>query len=66
MKKLLRLLPHLVIILGIALLTLLIIDQVNSAMNFINNDLTKGMFFVLVALGFACAGRLIYLDRKDK
>ena len=66
MKKLLQLLPHLMIILGIFLLTLLIIDQVNEVVRFIDNQFTKVMFFVLVALGFVCAGRLIFLDRKDK
>ena len=66
MKKLLQLLPHLMIILCIFLLTLLIIDQVNEVVRFIDNQFTKVMFFVLVALGFVCAGRLIFLDRKDK
>ena len=66
MKKLLQLLPHLMIILGVFLLTLLIIDQVNEVVRFIDNQFTKVMFFVLVALGFVCAGRLIFLDRKDK
>lgn len=66
MKRLLRLLPHLMIVLGIFLLTLLSIDQVNEVMSFMKDPFTKAMQFVLVLLGFACAGRLIYLDRKDK
>ena len=66
MKRLLRLLLHLMIVLGIFLLTLLSIDQVNEVMSFMKDPFTKAMQFVLVLLGFACAGRLIYLDRKDK
>ena len=66
MKKLFDLLPHLMIVLGIFLLTLLIIDQVNEVMSFMKSPFTKAVQFALVLLGFVCAGRLIYLERKGK
>ena len=66
MKKLFDLLPHLMIILGVFLLALLIINQVNAAMSFMKSPFTVAVQFVLVLLGFVCAGRLIYLNRKGK
>ena len=66
MKKLLKLLPHLMIVLGVFLLTLLIIEQVNEVMGFMKSPFTVTVQIALVLLGFVCAGRLIYLDRKDK
>ena len=56
-------LPHLNISLGIVMLTLLITDRFNRAMNFINNDITKFMmaFCVLVIIE-----SLIYSYRQRK
>jgi|LSQX01.1.fsa_nt_gb uncharacterized integral membrane protein len=44
---LLCLLPHLAIILSVMLMVFLIIDSVNSAMNFINNTQTKLILWIL-------------------
>ncbi len=49
-KKLIRAIPHLSIILSGMLLTLLVIDRINSAMNFINNNYTKIIIVLLCLL----------------
>lgn len=45
-----RLLPHLILILSLAMLVFLVIDKFNSAMMFIDNDITKGVMTVLCVL----------------
>lgn len=50
MKKLIKAIPHISIILSGMLLTLLVIDRINSAMNFINNDYTKIIILILCLL----------------
>lgn len=50
MKKLIKVIPHISIILSGMLLTLLVIDRINSAMNFINNDHTKIIILILCLL----------------
>ncbi|MDO4741002.1 MAG: hypothetical protein Q4A66_10075 [Eubacteriales bacterium] len=44
------LLGHANVILSCMILVLLLIDRVNSAMQFIDNHITKGLLFVLCAL----------------
>ena len=56
-----RALPHLCIILCCMILTFLIIDHYNSAMVFINNDITKGLMFALCLL-YGFQGRLYGQD----
>jgi len=46
------LLAHADVILSGMILVLLVIDRVNTAMQFINNDITKGMLFGLCAVCF--------------
>ena len=45
-----KLLAHLNIVLAGMILTLLCIDRVNTAMRFIDNDITKGILFALCAV----------------
>jgi len=41
-----KLLPHLCIILSLMMLTFIVIDRVNRAMNFIDNDIFKGLLLI--------------------
>ena len=46
-----KLLAHADVVLAGMILVLLCIDRVNSAMQFINNNITTGLLFVLCARG---------------
>ena len=46
------LIAHLDIVLSGMILVLLVIDRVNTAMQFINNDITKYLLFALCAVCF--------------
>lgn len=52
MKKVMHALPHVIIIISGMIFVLLIIDGVNSAMNFINNPQTKALMYILCTLSF--------------
>ncbi len=41
MKKISKLLPHVIFILSIMIATFLILDEFNPAMDFVNNNITK-------------------------
>ena len=58
-----KLLPHATIILSMMYFVFFFIDRVNSSMNFIDNDITKGLLFALCVLAIADALRLIREDR---
>ena len=45
-----KILPHVCIVLALVMLTFLIIDQVNSAMAFINNQGTKILMMIFCVL----------------
>ncbi len=59
-----KLLPHVCIILSLAMLTFLIIDQINIAMGFVNNQGTKIIMMVLCALTIAVCCLFIRDMRK--
>ncbi len=59
-----RIFPHLSIILSGMLLVLLAIDRVNSAMVFIDHDITKGLMWVLCAASIINGATL--LSRRVK
>jgi predicted neutral ceramidase superfamily lipid hydrolase len=69
-KKILSLaataLPHINIALGVVLLTLLVTDRYNRAMNFINNDITKGLLTVFCILVVIESVIYSYRQRKGK
>jgi len=41
-----RILPHICIIISVMMIVFYVIDQINSAMNFINNDIYKTLLLV--------------------
>ena len=50
-----KILPHLLIVLSIVMLVFLVIDQVNAAMAFINNQGTKIIMMIYSVLVLALA-----------
>ena len=58
-----KLLPHAAIILSMMYFVFFFIDRVNSAMSFIDNDITKGLLFLLCVLAIVNAVLLIRDDR---
>ena len=63
MKTLKKLLPHLEIILAGMILVLCVIDRFNSAMAFIDNDITKTLLMILCILSIIVACMLISAQR---
>lgn len=59
-------LPHINIALGIVMLTLLVTDSFNRAMNFINNDITKSMLAVFCVLVIAESVISYFRQRNQK
>jgi len=58
-----KLLPHAAIIISCMYFVFFCIDRVNSAMNFIDNGITKGL---LVALGAISVINAIFLIRDNR
>lgn len=58
-----KLLPHAAIILSGMYLVFFLIDRVNSAMAFINNDITKWLLLALCAISVLDA---VYLIRDER
>lgn len=65
MKRILNILPHINIIIACMVLTFLIIDRFNNAMQFIENDITKGILFAFVIIAIINSIVLIVYQRKD-
>lgn len=61
-----KLLPHGAIILSAMYLVFFLIDRVNSAMSFINNNITKRLLLVLCAFAVIEAVWLIRDDRRKE
>lgn len=59
-----KLLPHAAIIISGMYFVFFFIDRVNSAMAFINNDITKGLLFALCVITIFNAVLLIHDDRR--
>ena len=59
-----KLLPHAAIIISLMYFVFFFIDRVNSAMSFIDNDITKGLLFALCVLTIVNALMLIREDRS--
>ena len=60
-----KLLPHAAIILSGMYLVFFLIDRVNSAMAFINNDITKWLLLILCAISVLNALLLIRSERQS-
>lgn len=58
-----KILPHAAIVISGMYLVFFLIDRVNSAMAFINNEITKRLLLVLCAISVVNA---IYLIRDDR
>ncbi len=56
---------HAAIILSLIYLTLFVIDRINTAMEFINNDITKTLVAILAVLAIA-NGIAFEADRRKK
>ena len=61
-----KILPHLCIIISLMMLTFFVIDQFNSAMAFINNDITKWLLAVYCVLVIATSIYLIADNRRRR
>lgn len=61
-----KLLPHAAIVLSLMYLVFFHIDRVNSAMAFINNDITKALLYALSLISVINAGFLIRDNRKKQ
>ena len=57
--------PHAAIIISLMYLIFFGIDRVNSAMNFINNDMTKWLLVALALISIANAVTVIAFDRRE-
>ena len=67
MKKLLiKLLPHVTLIVALIMLTLFVFDQFNRAMMFLTNDLTKWLLAVLAVLVITQSAIAIAQNRRQK
>ena len=60
-----KIFPHAAIIISLMYLIFFGIDRVNSAMNFINNDMTKWLLVALAAISIANAVTVIAFDRRE-
>ena len=61
-----KLLPHAAIVISAMYFVFFFIDRVNSAMAFINNDITKGLLFALCVISILNSIRLISIDRRTE
>lgn len=61
-----KIFPHAAIILSAMYVVFFHIDRVNSAMGFINNDITKVLLYVLCALSVINSIVIIRDDRKRR
>lgn len=59
-----KLLPHVNIILGLMFITFFIVDKFNGAMNFIDNDISKGLLLLFALVSIANAGFMIRENRR--
>ena len=59
-----KILPHAAIIMSLMYLVFFFIDRVNTAMAFINNDMTKVLLLILCVISVVNAVLLIADDRK--
>lgn len=59
-----KLLPHVNIILGLMFITFFILDKFNGAMNFIGNDISKGLLLLFALVSIVNAGFVIQENRR--
>lgn len=61
-----RILPHICIIISVMMLVFYVIDRVNSAMSFINNDIFKTLLLFYCIVVIASSVYLIASNRRRK
>ena len=66
MKTVKKVLPHICIIISFMMLTLYVIDRVNGAMNFIDNDIFKSLLLVYCITVILTSVFLIADNRRRK
>lgn len=66
MKYLIKLLPHLIIILSVVFMVFLILDEYNPTMNFISNEISEVMLWVLCIASVVNAIIMIAVSRSHK
>ena len=59
-----KILPHILIVISVVLIVFLAIDQVNSAMGFIDNQATKIIMIIYSALTLGFAVWFAYKDSR--
>lgn len=64
MKTILRMLPHLTLILSVLFIVFLILDQFNPTMDFVNNEISEKMLWVLCISAIVNTIVLIVRDRR--
>lgn len=60
-----KILPHICIILSLMMLTFFVIDQVNRAMGFMDNDFFRGLFVIYCLVVAVTAGLMIADNRRQ-
>lgn len=64
MKRIMRILPHITIILSAMFITLWILDKYNPLMNFLDSDLSNILLLILCAFSLVTAIVMVALERK--
>lgn len=64
-KRIRTLLPHAVVVLSGLFIILSIADRFNPTMNFINNDISKFLLFILCIFAILASVLLIRYNRRD-
>ena len=64
MRFLSRIMPHISIVLSLCFLTFLVLDGYNPMMNFVDNDISHGMLWVLCGASLFSSIACVVFDRK--
>lgn len=65
LKVLLRILPHVSIVLSLMFITFCIIDMQNRAMGFLDNGMSRTLILIWAAVSFVIDGALIWYQRHE-
>jgi hypothetical protein len=64
MKRIIRMVPHITIILTLMFITLWILDMINPMMNFLNSDKSKILLMILFISSLLTSMIAVGLDRR--
>lgn len=65
MKKIVKILPHVNIILAVLFITLWVLDKLNPIMNFINNSISNVLLIIFFVVSMANSILFIAYERKN-